>query len=211
MTPERLQQVYEIYQAARDRTSAERQPFLAASCGNDSELRQEVEALLAVSDNASQPDILDRPAMDVAAELADDATETQFLSGSQLGPYRIESRVGAGGMGAVYQATDTRLGRKVAIKVSAKRFSERFEREARAISALNHPNICTLYDIVISKNAPNYLVMELVEGETLAARLKKGKLSTDETLKYGGQIADALAATHAKGIIHRDLVRCRVQ
>ena len=200
MTPERLQQVYEIYLAACGRIPAERRPFLAASCGDDSELRQEVEALLAVSDNASKPDILDRPAMEVAAELADDATETQFLSGSQLGPYRIESRVGAGGMGKVYQATDTRLGRKVAIKVSAERFSERFEREARAISALNHPNICTLYDI-----GPNYLVMELVEGETLAARLMKGKLSIERTLKYGAQIADALAAAHAKGIIHRDL------
>src|SRR5207253_5373882 len=104
------------------------------------------------------------------------------------------------GMGEVYRAVDTRLDRKVAIKISREQFSVRFEREARAISALNHPNICTLYDV-----GPNYLVMELVEGETLAAKLKKGKLSIDDTLLYGGQIAAALAEAHSKGITHRDL------
>jgi serine/threonine-protein kinase len=103
-------------------------------------------------------------------------------------------------MGEVYRAIDTRLGRKVAIKTLHQKFSDRFEREARAISALNHPHICTLYDV-----GPNYLVMELLEGETLAAKLKKGKLSIDDALRYGGQIADALAAAHAKGIVHRDL------
>src|ERR1700688_2448544 len=95
---------------------------------------------------------------------------------------------------------DTRLVRKVAIKISHERFSGRFEREARAISALNHPNICTLYDV-----GPNYLVMELVDGEVLAERLKRGKLSLDLTVRYGAQICDALAAAHAKGIVHRDL------
>jgi Tol biopolymer transport system component/predicted Ser/Thr protein kinase len=117
-----------------------------------------------------------------------------------LGPYRIEGLLGAGGMGKVFQAVDTRLGRKVAIKISTEQFSVRFEREARAISALNHPHICTLYDV-----GPNYLVMELVEGETLVAKLKKGKLSIDDTLRYGGQIAAALAEAHSKGITHRDL------
>jgi serine/threonine protein kinase len=103
-------------------------------------------------------------------------------------------------MGEVFRATDTRLGRSVAIKTSQQQFSDRFNREARAISSLNHPHICTLYDV-----GPNYLVMELCEGETLAARLKRGKLSIEDTLRYGAQIADALAAAHAKGVVHRDL------
>jgi Tol biopolymer transport system component len=103
-------------------------------------------------------------------------------------------------MGEVYRATDTRLNRPVAIKVSAHDFNERFEREARAISALNHPNICTLYDV-----GPSYLVMELVEGETLAKMLERGPLPLDKALQYAVQIVDALAAAHARGVIHRDL------
>jgi len=118
----------------------------------------------------------------------------------QFGPYKIEEPIGAGGMGEVFRAVDTRLGRKVAIKISNRQFDARFEREARAISSLNHPHICTLYDI-----GPNYLVMELVEGQSLAARLEKGKLSIADTLRYGMQIADALAEAHSKGIVHRDL------
>ena len=120
--------------------------------------------------------------------------------GDRLGPYEIVGAIGQGGMGAVFRARDTRLGRDVAIKVSDQKFGERFEREARAIAALNHPHVCTLHDV-----GPDYLVMELVEGETLAARLKRGKLSIPETIQYGCQIADALAAAHAKGIFHRDL------
>ena len=120
--------------------------------------------------------------------------------GDRLGPYEILAPLGAGGMGEVYQARDTRLGRLVAIKISAEQFSSRFASEARAISALNHSNICTLYDI-----GPNYLVMELVEGETLAVRLKKGPLPMELVVRYGAQLADALAAAHAKGIVHRDL------
>src|SRR5215471_18162985 len=120
--------------------------------------------------------------------------------GERLGPYAIKNVIGKGGMGEVYLATDTRLDRHVAIKVSKREFSDRFEREARAISSLNHPQICTLYDV-----GPNYLVMEFVEGETLAERLKRGKLSIEQTLLYARQIASALAAAHAKSIIHRDL------
>ena len=129
-----------------------------------------------------------------------DSTVTQVAAGTQLGPYKIEAPIGAGGMGQVFKARDTRLGRAVAIKITDEKFSARFEREARAISALNHPNICTLYDV-----GPNYLVMELVEGETLAARLRKGALAIELVLQYGMQIADALAAAHAQGIVHRDL------
>src|SRR5579863_4227638 len=116
-------------------------------------------------------------------------------AGERLGPYEILERIGAGGMGEVYKARDTRLDRIVAIKISNERFTERFELEARAVAALNHPNICHLYDV-----GPNYLVMELIEGES-----PKGPLPLDEALRIAKQIADALDAAHEKGIVHRDL------
>jgi len=124
----------------------------------------------------------------------------RLSAGDKLGPYEVVELIGQGGMGEVYRATDTRLGRPVAIKVSAREFNERFEREASAISALNHPNICTLYDI-----GPNYLVMEYVEGEPLSKIIARGPLPLDKALSHAIQIVDALAAAHAKGIIHRDL------
>ncbi len=119
----------------------------------------------------------------------------QLASGSKLGAYEIIAMVGAGGMGEVYRARDTRLNREVAIKVSKERFSDRFEREARAVAALNHPNICTLYDV-----GPDYLVMEYIEGES-----PKGPMPLDEALRIMRQVADALEAAHEKGIVHRDL------
>ena len=120
--------------------------------------------------------------------------------GDKLGPYEILEPIGKGGMGEVCRARDTRLNRDVAVKVSAEQFSERFEREARAIASLNHPNICHLYDV-----GPNYLVMELVEGPTLAERIKQGAMPLEEALAIAGQIADALDAAHEKGVVHRDL------
>src|SRR5215469_2904273 len=133
-------------------------------------------------------------------QLMEAVTVTEFAAGATLGPYRIESKLGEGGMGEVFCAVDTRLGRLVAIKFAHEQFSARFEREARAISSLNHPNICTLYDV-----GPNYLVMELVEGETIAARLKSGALPIKTALLYATQILAALVEAHEKGIIHRDL------
>ena len=121
-------------------------------------------------------------------------------AGEKLGPYEILAPIGAGGMGEVYRARDRRLGRDVAIKVSAERFSERFEREARAIASLNHFNICHLYDV-----GPNYLVMELIDGPTLGERIKQGALPLEEALAIARQIADALETAHEKGITHRDL------
>src|SRR5215470_7332499 len=126
--------------------------------------------------------------------------------GSKLGPYEIVSLIGAGGMGEVYRARDPRMGREVAIKVAAERFSDRFEREVRAVAALNHPNICHLYDV-----GPNYLVMELVEGATLADRIASGAIPLEEALKIGRQIAEALEAAHEKGIVHRDLKPANVK
>src|SRR5579862_5074621 len=118
-----------------------------------------------------------------------------MTAGEKLGPYEIIAPVGKGGMGEVYRAHDPRLRRDVAIKVSAERFSERFEKEARAIASLNHPNVCTLHYV-----GPNYLVMELVEGETLADRIKQGAIPLDEALDIAQQIVAALEAAHEKGV-----------
>jgi eukaryotic-like serine/threonine-protein kinase len=120
--------------------------------------------------------------------------------GTRLGPYEILSPIGAGGMGEVYRARDPRMGREVAIKLSAEHFSDRFEREVRAVAALNHTNICQIYDV-----GTNYLVMELIEGPTLSERIKTGPISLGESLAIARQIGDALDAAHEKGIIHRDL------
>jgi serine/threonine protein kinase len=123
-----------------------------------------------------------------------------LASGDKLGPYEIVAPIGAGGMGEVYRASDPRVGRGVAIKVSAEQFTDRFEREIRAVASLNHSNIAILYDV-----GPNYLVMELVEGPTLADRIKQGAIPLEEALEIARQIADALEAAHEKGIVHRDL------
>jgi len=138
-------------------------------------------------------------------------TRTMTLaSGTKLGPYEIQSPLGAGGMGEVYRALDTRLNRAVAIKVLASHFSaspelrHRLEREARAISSLNHPHICQLYDIG-TQDGTEFLVMEFLDGETLAARLRKGAMALAEILKIGIAVAEALAVAHRQGIVHRDL------
>jgi tetratricopeptide (TPR) repeat protein len=197
MTPERFREIGELFHKARETSGDERAALLAQA---DPELRREVESLLAQPESGA---FLNEPALGNVAEMIDDLTVSGAVGGThplQLGPYRIESKLGAGGMGEVFRAVDTRLGRAVAIKTAHERFSARFEREARAISSLNHPNICTLYDI-----GPSYLVMELVEGETLAARIKRGPIPLPSVLTYASQIAAALAEAHAKGVIHRDL------
>src|SRR5215471_12261485 len=194
VTPERLQQIKKLYDAAREATGQERAAMLEQA---DPELRREVESLLI---DQTGGEFLERPAIRNAPNLLEDPTGTGLATGACLGPYRIESKLGEGGMGEVFRAIDTRLGRAVAIKTTREQFSDRFEREARAISSLNHPNICILHDV-----GPNYLVMELVEGETIAARLRKGPLPLGEAILYAQQITSALEAAHEKGIIHRDL------
>jgi len=190
MTPEQWRHIDELYHAARNCHPNERAALLEAT---DPEIRSRIERMLAV-DSGSQL------AGSAAGFLLTEATQTVVDAGARLGPYEIEGQVGAGGMGTVYRAIDTRLGRVVAIKIASERYSERFQREAQAISTLNHPNICTLYDV-----GPNYLVMEFIEGSTLAAEIKKGPLAVADVARHGAQIANALAEAHAVGIVHRDL------
>src|SRR5580698_9554023 len=195
MTPERWRQLEELYDAVKDLSPSERSVRLKEA---DPELRPALEAMFA---NGSA---LDHPAWEGRASLFAPKLGTQKVPlsiGQKLGPYKIESALGKGGMGEVYKAHDARLRRDVAIKVLTTRFNERFEREARSIAALNHPNICTLYDI-----GPDYLVMELVEGSS-----PKGPLPLDEALRIAGQIAVALEAAHERGIIHRDLKPANVK
>lgn len=196
MTPERFRQIEELYHAARQKTAEERAVLFAET---DPELRREVESLLAQA-TRSGGEFLEQPAIQNDSQSLEDSNVTELPVGASLGPYRIESKLGKGGMGEVFRAVDTRLGRAVAIKTTREKFSGHFEREARSISSLNHPNICTLYDV-----GPNYLVMELIEGETLADRLKSGPLPGKIALPYASQILAALEEAHEKGITHRDL------
>ncbi|HEY6341405.1 MAG TPA: serine/threonine-protein kinase [Bryobacteraceae bacterium] len=162
----------------------------------DDRLRREVESLL--TQTVSTGMMLEHPAF--RSDSSPKSPSARLAPGAQLGPYRIEDPLGAGGMGEVFRAVDTRLGRKVAIKVVKAEFSSHFHREARAISALNHPNICTLYDV-----GHNYLVMELIPGQTLAERLKAGAVPLEESLRICIQMADALGAAHLQGITHGDI------
>lgn len=194
MTPERLQRIEELYQAVREKTAEQRAALLA---GTDPELRREVESLLTERSGA---EFLERPVIRNGSQLLKPSESTALTAGVCLGPYRIESKLGEGGMGEVFRGLDTRLDRAVAVKIMREQFSARFESEARAIAALNHSNICTLFDV-----GPNYLVMELVDGETLAARLKSGPLPLKTALVYASQMVAALVEAHGKGIVHRDL------
>ncbi len=195
LTPERRQQIESLYRSASQQPAGELERFLTTACGADQDLRNEVDSLLTQDELSKR---MQHPAGDAAID-SPTLTLTSHESG-QLGPYKIEQLLGAGGMGKVYRATDTRLHRKVAVKISAEPFSGRFEREARAISTFNHPNICTLYDV-----GPNYLVMELLDGSTLADEIKRGPLAPEQVARYGAQIAAALAEAHAHGVVHRDL------
>ena len=198
MNPERWRQIERLYHSALEQDPARLDGFLDEAdeaCQDDADLRREVESLLAQS--GSTEALVDRDAWAAANALA--TAQTALKPDETLGPYKILGLLGAGGMGEVYLAEDTRLGRKVAIKISQERFSGHFEREAQTISALNHPNICTLHDVGL-----NYLVTELVEGETLRDLLKRGPV-VERSVEITRQVLEALRAAHHAGIVHRDL------
>jgi serine/threonine protein kinase/tetratricopeptide (TPR) repeat protein len=207
MTPQRRTQIEEIVIHALELTGGARAAYLDSACGTDSDLRREVESLLAQETRAAT--FLEIPALE-AASRALAAGDSATLSGRFVGPYRVDALLGAGGMGEVYRGWDTRLRRAVALKFLAREFLgdaaavERFEREARAASALGHPNICTVYDIGETDSRP-FIAMEYLEGHNLRARLAGGGFDPREALAYALQIAQGLAAAHQKGIVHRDL------
>jgi len=198
MTPERWQQIQDVLEKALELAPGERSAYLKQACSSDPSLRQEVETLLASSDHVRSSFLQSAP------------PRLPLTSGTKLGEYEVKSMLGSGGMGEVYRARDSRLGRDVAIKVLPSLFTadserlRRFEQEARAAAALNHPNILAVFQMGTYEGAP-YLVSELLEGETLREQLKRGRLSVRKAIDYGVQIARGLAAAHEKGIVHRDL------
>src|SRR5262245_5882867 len=211
MTPERWQRIEQLYHSALERDASEREAFLAAACVGDNALRGEVESLLRC--DARAEDFIEEPALEVAAQLHAEGRAPSMI-GRQLGHYQILSLLGAGGMGEVYRARDTRLSREVALKVLPTAFANdtdrlrRFEQEARAAGMLNNPNILTVHDIGTASpengGAP-YIVSELLEGETLRERLNGAALPVRTAIDYAQQIARGLAAAHERGIVHRDL------
>ena len=206
MTPERWRRVEELYHAALARPAGARAAFLADACGGDTALRGEVESLLAQSSASA---FLETPAAAVAADLVGTPVPAALV-GQQIGTFTILALLGRGGMGEVYRAHDRKLRRDVAIKVLPAALAHdpvrraRFAREARLLAALQHPHIATIFGVDETSGIVA-LVMELVEGDTLADRVGRGRLPVVEALRIAHQLADALDAAHEKGIIHRDL------
>src|SRR5580700_11975471 len=200
MNPERWRQIEQLYHSALEKELAQRDSFLAAACGDDEDLRRRVASLLAQS--ASTLTLIDQTARGAVEDPWE--THVTLTPGERVGFYHVVGPLGEGGMGKVYRALDTRLGRAVAIKISSEAFSKRFQREARAVSALNHPNICTLYDVGSLPSGAAYMVTELVEGETLRDWLKQSP-DAERGVEIARQVLEALRAAHYAGIIHRDL------
>ncbi len=204
MRPERWQQISQVYNAALERQESKRTEFLKQACGDDVALRLEVERLL-TQEGAEA--FIESPALEEAAR---QMASGRMAAGSKISHYRIKSLLGSGGMGDVYLASDTKLGRDVAIKILPEVFSQdrerlaRFQREARLLASLNHPNIGAIHELAEADGQP-FLVLEFVEGENLQDRLKRGALAAEEGLKVCRQVAEGLEAAHEKGVIHRDL------
>jgi serine/threonine protein kinase len=202
---ERWQQIEQLYHAARERAPAERAVFLDEACRGDAALRREVQSLL----GSDRGEFLETPALEAAAQLMSTSGASAFKDRT-IGVYQVQALLGAGGMGEVYRARDTKLGRDVAIKILQHTFTAdpdrqaRFEREARVLASLNHPNIGAIYDVGRDCDI-EFLVLEYLDGETLAARLGKGALARPDALRIAIDIASALDTAHRHGIVHRDL------
>ncbi|HEX8190378.1 MAG TPA: serine/threonine-protein kinase, partial [Pyrinomonadaceae bacterium] len=229
MTPERLQQVRQIYERAKRLAPARRDAYLADACAGDEELRREVDVLVRAGGRPAAADAPDAPvktrprksaAKSSAAKSSsksssrrrgEQKTPLEVVPGrTRLGAYRVLEKIGAGGMGTVYLAKDARLGRRVALKLLPAHFARdeelvrRFEQEARAASALNHPNIITVHEIG-EERGRLFIVTEFVEGKTLRERMWAGRFPVAEALDVCAQAAGALQKAHAAGVVHRDV------
>ena len=209
MKAERWKEVERLYHDTLERRPEERAAYLADVCSQDEALRREVESLL--SYQAESEDFIESPALDVAAKMIARDTGTSVVVGQSINQYTIISQIGAGGMGEVYLAEDTRLERKVALKflpahfIQDERYLRRFEQEARAVAALSHPNVCMIHEVVETSEGRHCIVMEYVDGTTSRERVAQGPMKVSEALEVAIQVASALSAAHAAGIVHRDI------
>ena len=207
MTPARLQTIEEIFHAALDQEPDQVGAFLDTACEGDELLRRKVEALLASHQRAGS--FIETPVAGIATRIIENE-QADLLVGQTIGHYKISKRIGTGGMGEVYLATDITAGRKAALKLLPTRFTgdaerlKRFQQEARAVVGLNHPNILTVYEIG-EDHSTHYIASELIEGETLRQRLMRGRMELREAVDVAIQVASALAAAHEAGIVHRDI------
>src|SRR5213075_2278924 len=207
MTPARLQTIEEIFHAALDCEPDQINAFLDETCAGDEVLRSKVEALLASHQRAGG--FIETSAVGITTKIIENG-QADLLVGRTIGHYKISKRIGTGGMGDVYLATDITAGRKAALKLLPLRFTadaerlKRFQQEAHAVVGLNHPNIVTVYEIG-EDHSTHYIASELIEGETLRQRLMQGRMQLSEAVDIAIQVASALAAAHNAGIVHRDI------
>src|SRR6266699_5699618 len=207
MTPARFQTIEEIFRAALDQEPDQIAAFLDAACEGDELLRRKVDALLASRQRVGS--FIETPVAGIATRIIENG-QANLLVGQTIGHYKLSERIGTGGMGDVYLATDIAAGRKAALKLLPMRFTgdaerlKRFQQEAHAVVGLNHPNILTIYEIG-EDHSIHYIASELIEGETLRQRLTRGRIEVSEAVDVAIQVASALAAAHQAGIVHRDI------
>jgi serine/threonine protein kinase len=211
MTPEQYQRIGELYHEALERSPDERAAYLKEACAGDEELRRRVEALILAHNRAGE--FLAAPGLSLLSSLPPNR-KPMIAAGVKFGQYEVVSLIGIGGMGEVYQAYDTRLGRHIALKLLPTQYTQdadrvrRFKQEARAASSLNHPNIITIYDIgeaYLGEGATHFIATEYIDGQTLRQRLNEAPINLPEALQIIVQTSDALAAAHKAGIVHRDV------